>query len=452
MAETKGDYKELHDQELHDDLAHVAGSDVSLSGYLAAARSLAYDPKAAQMTLSATMQSLVVKIFVTTIMFFAGISCCYPILPRYALELQLSGAWLGTALAGRCLGSMLSNAVSGWVVSNWGVRWSQVLSCVVALAGGALLWVSTGFCTMTLGLALMGFGWSLHMVGRMAYFRQEVPTEYRGRVISLMGGCYRLGAAIGPVIGGWSAEGGDLRRPFLLSIPMFLVCGVLCATTFETKPQVIAESGAKGATEPVQPKPTPTYGQTLKNHMGTLAKAGPAMFFLEMLRGARDLLIPLFGQHLGLSAQEVGLAITASYLADTSLFPVAGIIYDKYGRKVSGIPAFAILASGMLAMTYADDFTSLLCISVMTGCGNGLCAGLFMTTGTDLAPPPPEASVFLGIYSIFADGGGFTAPLLIGVVSNGIHVDRAGLMMACIGYVGLTWYACLVPETRRVKT
>ena len=67
--------------------------------------------------------------------------------------------------------------------------------------------------------------------------------------------------------------------------------------------------------------------------------------------------------------------------------------------------------------------------------------------GTDIAPPHPETSRFLGLYGGFYDGGESLAPILIGVITKAFDFRIAGVASGCIGMLGFIWYVCLVPET-----
>ena len=86
------------------------------------------------------------------------------------------------------------------------------------------------------------------------------------------------------------------------------------------------------------------------------------------------------------------------------LFPVAGILMDRFGRKFSGIPSCLVMvrfaerpgvescmlqgAGFMVLALVADGFLLLASASVIVGAGNGLSSGLIATLGQvhSLAP------------------------------------------------------------------
>ena len=70
------------------------------------------------------------------------------------------------------------------------------------------------------------------------------------------------------------------------------------------------------------------------------------------------LLIPLWGEHIGLSAAQIGLAISLSSLIDASLFYVTGYLMDHWGRKWSSVPTMILLALslGLLPFSHSPTF------------------------------------------------------------------------------------------------
>ena len=68
---------------------------------------------------------------------------------------------------------------------------------------------------------------------------------------------------------------------------------------------------------------------------------------LQMVRKAKELLLPLWGLYLGLNVDEIGYVIGASSALDMILFLPVGYIMDKRGRKWMSIPTCFILALGL---------------------------------------------------------------------------------------------------------
>ena len=71
------------------------------------------------------------------------------------------------------------------------------------------------------------------------------------------------------------------------------------------------------------------------------------------MRASREIVIPLWGDNIGLRKDEIGYITTLSFAVDSMMFPIAGYIMDKFGRRFTGIPAFMIL--GFSCINWNND-------------------------------------------------------------------------------------------------
>ena len=120
---------------------------------------------------------------------------------------------------------------------------------------------------------------------------------------------------------------------------------------------------------------------------------------------------------VGLAPKLVRKVVAVSSAVDMLMFPVAGTLMDKYGRKSSMIPGFSIFATGILAMAFTQNFWPLLLSTIFMGIGNGLCSGTMMTLGADLAPAD-NVNGFLSWWRVTGDIGGNVGPLLVGGLAD----------------------------------
>lgn len=112
-----------------------------------------------------------------------------------------------------------------------------------------------------------------------------------------------------------------------------------------------------------------------------------------------------------------------------------------------GVPALAILSAGITAIAGADTMTALLVASIVMGLGNGLSSGMNMTLGADLAPPPPRASQFLGVWSLICDAGAMIGPVIAGGIAEHAGMSTAAVASGAFGFVGTFWFVVGVKET-----
>ncbi len=86
----------------------------------------------------------------------------------------------------------------------------------------------------------------------------------------------------------------------------------------------------------------------MRRNARDLSAAATAQMLGQMIRAGRFLIIPLWGaEQLGLDAAQVGTIVTAGAILDVSMFIPAGMLMDRFGRKVAAVPSFALMALGI---------------------------------------------------------------------------------------------------------
>ncbi len=136
-------------------------------------------------------------------------------------------------------------------------------------------------------------------------------------------------------------------------------------------------------------------------------------------------------------------------LVDTLLFLPAGYISDLYGRKIALGLSLSVLSVSIAAVVSSSTIGLFFLISGLIGLGNGIGAGVFMTTGTDLAPDG-AASTFLGFWRFYGDLGNAFGPMLVGVLAAALAIGPAILLTGTIGLAGAATVVLFAPETRDI--
>ena len=134
------------------------------------------------------------------------------------------------------------------------------------------------------------------------------------------------------------------------------------------------------------------------------------------------MVIPLFGDRFELSASAIGALVAVGTAADFVLFPVAGFIMDRFGRLYSMVPAFGLMALGLLLLAVAGSTSEVVVAGIVIGVGNGLSSGSMLTMSTDLAPSDAYGPFIAG-FSMAAGVGRLVGPTVVGM---GGRVDRPG--------------------------
>jgi MFS family permease len=201
-----------------------------------------------------------------------------------------------------------------------------------------------------------------------------------------------------------------------------------------------AEAGFRGAVE------------VLRSHGKVFATAGVAAFSLQLMRAARELLVPLFGAAAGLDVAAIGIIYSLSSALDMSLFYPVGVWIDRHGRKWSAVSSTFVFSLALALLPLVVGYYSLLAVGLLLGLANGLGTGIVMVMGADMSRDSPHRGQFLGVWRLIGDVGVSVAPLVTGALTGIASLAAASLCVAGFGFVGTAMMMSLVPETLRRRS
>jgi MFS family permease len=391
------------------------------------------------------LRALALPIYGSTFLVAAGLGATLPVTPLFAQELGAGVGLAGIAVAMRGLGTMTLDVPAGLLVSRIGDRrvmvWGAAITAAVAAATASV-------ASSALLLALLfasGAALALWAMARLHFLTEQVPAELRGRALSLAGGTGRFGMFVGPSAGGLFAERFGLEAAFVFQ-------GV--ATAGAALLLIVGFRRLKAAHEPphlsevpASPVAEPSLLELLREHAGPLTGAGTIAIVLQFLRTARHLLVPLWGDSIGLSVAEIGLVVGLSSGLDMLLFYPAGQLMDRRGRRATGVPSLTLLSLGIALLPWATGFGSLLAVGLVLGLGNGLSAGFVMTLGADLSPVAGR-SRFLGLWRLLGDVGTAAGPIGVGALAAAASLPAAAAATALTGAAGALLLLFVIGETR----
>ena len=142
--------------------------------------------------------------------------------------------------------------------------------------------------------------------------------------------------------------------------------------------------------------------------------------------------LPLYARDFGVSATMVGLTLTVFALARLILNIPAGLIADRYGRRVLLIGGPILTSIGMFGSGFAGDIWSLLIWRFVAGAGSAFFMSGALIYLIDIAPPGLRARYVAtnqwalsvgvalgpGIGGLVAERWGLAAPFhLVGVIA-----------------------------------
>ena len=386
------------------------------------------------------LRILVLAFYLPELLYTIGWGLTLPVLPRLATSLSGSVAGAAAIVALIAVGTLAIDIPAGVIAARWPQR-TMVITVLGTLTVAGLLAAGAGGLPL-LGLAalLMGAARGAWMVGRMTFARATVVQEHRGRVLATLGGVNRIGTfAVGPALGGALAAVLGLRAPFLALSCLTVLAALAALRWMPARPPQPRQHAGGGWYHPLA---------IVRDHWRVLLRAGPAIIALNLVRAARSLFIPLWGEAIGLSVAQVGLAMSASGIADMVMFYPSGMIMDRLGRRWAAVASILVMSVGLALMPLSAGFLGLLLVGVLAGAGNGLGSGFLMTMGTDLAPRR-GAGEFIGLWRLIGDLGTTGGPTVIGAVAAVLSLGFAGPAVALLGVAGAALFIFSVQETLR---
>lgn len=387
-------------------------------------------------------KELILAVYLPTALLAVAQGVLLVTLPLFAADLGVGYLMISIITSAAAMGTLVSDVPAGVVLHRIGLRRSMLIGCALVVAGTmGLTFDLTPGAIVSLRI-LAGVGTAMWSLSRHSFMARAVPPWQRGKAIALFGGINRIGLFGGPAIGGIIATGFGMHASFFVAGLLGIV-GWIAAAFFvpEDAPDDLPRRGSSAARWRI-------VRQSIRLNAADISAAGLAQLLGQVIRQGRQLLIPLIGaQQLGLSAAEVGTVMTVAAILDMAMFMPAGFVMDRFGRKFSSVPSFAIMAIGIGLVPLAHNFATLLAVSVVIGFGNGLGSGSMMTLGADLAPEEATGE-FLGIWRLIGDIGMVVGPLLVGIFAGVLGLDGSAYALMIAGLAASLVLAFLVKETR----
>lgn len=380
---------------------------------------------------------MILPLYIPAFLLSTGAGIVLPTLSIYVKSFELSYTLTTVVLAVGVIG----NIPAGILVERLGRKPSMLLGLVMIGVSTLGMGTATNFFQLIGAQLVGGIGNALWMLARHAYMTDVIPIANRGRAIALFGGVNRMGTFAGQFCSVFL--GVNLRLPFFIFAGIVVLNFVLCLF-------FIPET--RRSTHQTAEKKLPYLRHLLevsRQHARLLATAGVGQVCVQTLRRGCNIIIPLYADEVvGLTTQQVRAVVMISSAVDMSMFPIAGYMMDRFGRRFATVPGVCVFATGMMLMPFTGTFTGLLLAAIFMRMGNGIASGTMMTLGADLAPREGTGE-FLGLWRLTGDFGGSAGPVIVGNLADLFGLGYSGFALGGIGYLGVGIFLWLVPETLR---
>jgi MFS family permease len=387
---------------------------------------------------SIVLRRLVMPVYLPVMAGTIGMALLIPVLPLYLTESGMSLGLASVVLAATGIGAFLGGLPAGSLIARFGTQ--RVLSIsLIALAISTALLGATAAAIGLIALRLAAGAANIALrLSRQTFVTRRVADSMRGRAMSVIGGSFRFSLFVGPLIGGLLVDTVGFTATFAIA-------GLL--TAFGLLPALLSRDRQLPPLDGRERPPRPVKTRSaIRAHWRLLATAGAVPMLVMTAREGRYVVLPLIGDDLGLSATGVGAVITVGTAADVLLFPVAGWTMDRYGRLAAMVPAFGLIALGLVMLGFATSTAAVVVSGAVIGIGNGMSSGTMLTLGSDIAPAEATGQFLAGM-AVLQDLGRILGPLLVGVVGASMGLGAAAIALAIVLVAAIVWLVLVVGET-----
>ncbi|KRC50687.1 MFS transporter [Leifsonia sp. Root227] len=404
-----------------------------------------------------TFKSVALAAFLPTLLFSIGEGAIIPIIPIAAGNLGASLAIAGFISSMVMLGELAGDIPSGWVVSRIGERASMIYAAVVAILGVGVCLIAPNYWVLMAGIFVVGLATAVFALARHAFMTSYVPQKYRARALSTLGGIFRGGWFIGPLIASLVISvTGSTQSVFWIFIVSCLGSVIVLIVLPDPEKMfgqsaAAAVEGGEVLTAGEEEAEERTHGlfRTIWSFRAVLARMGTGVALIGAIRSARTVLMPLWAISIGLSEANTALIIGIAGAVDFALFYASGQIMDRFGRMWSALPSMLGLSIGFLTLAFTHDLDARVAwyigVSLFLSVANGIGSGIIMTLGADLAPKDQPAP-FLGAWRFAGDAGQAAAPLLVSLLTAVASLAFAAGAIGVLGFVGAGMLARYIPR------
>ncbi|MDO5503270.1 MAG: MFS transporter [Actinomycetia bacterium] len=360
-----------------------------------------------------------------------GHGAMMPVLALRARELGASVAVAALIVALISVGMLIGSLPAAAVIARIGERRALLVAGVLDAGAMAAAAITPTVFWLATAVIASGMMWTVFLIARQGFMIDAVPFSLRARALSLLGGAHRVGLFGGPLIGAGLIQIDGIRSVFLMAAALSLVAAALAFTMPDLGSEQRLTARAEGHTPVLR---------VLWQHRTDMVTIGGSLAILGASRSIRTALLPLWAEHVGISASTTSLIFAVASGVELLLVYPGGWLMDRRGRTVSAVPVAASAAVACLILPFAHTAVTVTLVMVLLAAGNGLGSGVAMTMGADAAPAASRAQ-FLGGMRLSGDVGMAGSPLLLSALAAVVSLGGAAVILGGLGVVGTAWVA-----------
>lgn len=347
-----------------------------------------------------------------------GYGIVAPAIPGFAREFGVTRTLAALVISMFALARLTTALGGGKLVDRFGARPVLGAGLVIVGVSSALAGASQSYWQLLSLRGAGGVGSAMFTIASASVLAARVPSQIRGRAMSIYSGGFLLGGIAGPAIGGPMTEI-SLRLPFFFYAGTLAVAAVI---TFATLGGGRRIGRAKGMQDEEDPVVAEGAREALRDRLFRAATV--ANFSAMWANAVRTATIPLFVTEVLLRGESMtgyGMAVFA--VANGLMLGPAGKLSDQWGRRPAMIVGAALTSVGLLLLVLQSSLWLFFVSMVIGGIGASMQVVGPAAVAGDFAKG--RRGSVLATYQMAGDIGVVLGPIAVNFV-----VDHAGYQWA----------------------
>ncbi|WP_426243423.1 MFS transporter [Nocardioides sp. LHG3406-4] len=337
-----------------------------------------------------------------TLVFAIGTGAVAPVIPLTALAAGSSTTVAALMAAMLGIGRIVGDVPAAKLADRLGDRRAMAVAAAATTASWTGCLVTDSVVALAVALLVVGMCTSTFNLARQNYVAEVVPIHLRARALSTLAGSQRIGMFIGPFLGAACIAATGLRAAYAVGVTSAVATGFLL---------LFVHDAEKARDRPPQLRGTTNTRDLFKSHRRLFFTLGLMVATVGAVRATRQSVLPLWADHIGMSATAASLVFGIANFVDMSLFYPSGHVMDRWGRLAIAVPSMVILGAGLIVLPFTHGVVAFTLVAAAMSFGNGIGSGVMMTVGADSAPTD-NRTTFLSIWRLMSDLGQASGPLI----------------------------------------
>ena len=373
-----------------------------------------------------------------------GFGSIVPALALYARSFGVAQSAIGLAIAVYGLARFLLAVPAGQLSDRVGRRTTLAVGGGLSAIGNALCALAPTYAGFVGARFVAGAGAALVLTTGLIVLADISTPANRGRMMSVYQGVFIFAVGIGPFPGGLLASHWGLAAPFLAyAATSVLASAVAWLAIPETRVRLQVDEPASADV------PFRAQVRLLTAHPGFLLVSLIAFVNAVARTGALFNIIPILARdRLALDTDRIGFGLALASVVGLALAYPAGVLVDRYGRKIVIVPATITSGLSLVLFLLAPTYGWFLAACAVWSVAMGISGAAPSAYAADTAPAGMNAAA-LSTYRMLADLGYVVGPIALGLAADLAGADVAlGATALLLTAVALL-FARLAPETYR---